>query len=72
MDKKNIFKIEIGLVLIELNQIFPMKSLEFKISLSVASYNKKTDENCRNVYVSENRIVYKLLKISIANIDNTN
>ena len=37
----NLKKIKIGLILIDLNQIFRMKPLEFIISLSVESYDKK-------------------------------
>ena len=49
-----------------------MKVSEFKISISVESYNDKTAENYRNCYVAEKRIVSKLSKISIPDFDNTN
>ena len=41
-------------------------SSEFKISISVESYDEKTAENYRNCYVAEKRIVFK---ISIPNMD---
>ena len=44
-----------------------MKPSEFKISISVESYDEKTAENCRNYYVAEKRIVFKPSKISFAN-----
>ena len=49
-----------------------MKPSEFKISIEVESYDGKTVENYRNCYVAEERIVFKLSKISIPNFDNTN
>ena len=55
MDIKIFLKFWIGLIQIELNQIFPMKPSEFEISLSVESYAKKTDENCWNGYVAEKK-----------------
>ena len=45
MDKKLFFKFKIGLILIDLNQILPMKPSEFEISLSVKSKNKINAEN---------------------------
>ena len=36
---------------------FSMKLSEFEIFLPVESLNKKIDENCRNSYVAEKRIV---------------
>ena len=51
---------------------FPMKPPEFKISISVESYDEKTAENYRNCYAAEKLIVFKLSKISILNIDSTN
>ena len=44
-----------------------MKPSEFKISISVDSYNEKSDENYQNFYVDEKRIVSKLSKIWIPN-----
>jgi len=49
-----------------------MKPSEFKISIAVESYDKKTAENYRNCYVAEKRIVSKLSKVSIPNFDSTN
>ena len=50
-----------------------MKPSEFKTSISVESYDEKTAENFRNCYVTEKkRIVSKISKISIPNINNTN
>ena len=40
------FKFKIRWTLIDLNQIFPMKPLEFEISLSIISFDKK---NCRKL-----------------------
>ena len=40
-DKKIYFYFKIGLTLIDSKQIFPMKSSELEISLSVESYNDK-------------------------------
>ena len=45
MDEKIVLKFKIELILIDLNQIFPMKPSEFEISLLVESYDKKTAEN---------------------------
>jgi len=45
MDKTISFHFKIGLTLIDLNEIFPMKPSEFKISHSIKSYNEKTAEN---------------------------
>ena len=45
-----------------------MKPSEFKISISVESYDEKTAENYRNCYVAEKHIAYKLSKISIPNL----
>ena len=56
-----------GLTLIDLNEIFPMKPSESKISLSVDSYDKKTAENFRNFYDAEKPIISKLSMISISN-----
>ena len=49
-----------------------MKPSEFKISISIESYDEKTAGNYRNSYVAEKRIVSKLSEISIPNIDSTN
>jgi len=38
-----------------------MKPSEFKILISVESYDEKTAENYRNCYVAENSIVSKLI-----------
>ena len=67
MDKKLIFQFVIGYILIGLNQTFPMKPSEFKIFISVESYDEKTSENYRNCYVVEKRFITKLWKISIQN-----
>ena len=53
MDKKICLKFKIGFIMIGLNQIFLLKRSYFEISLSVESYDKKTDENCRNGYIAE-------------------
>ena len=52
-----------------LNLIFLMEPSEFKITISVESYDEETAENC---YVAEKPIVFKVSKISIPNIDSTN
>ena len=49
-----------------------MESSEFKISISVESYDEKTTENYRNCYVAEERIIFKLSKILIPNFSSTN
>ena len=72
IDKENIWKSEIRYILIEMNQIFPMKPSESKISISVESYDEKTVENYWNVYVVENTIVSKQPKITIPNVHRTN
>ena len=46
-----------------------MKPSEFKIFISVESYDEKYAENYRNWYVAEKRIVSKISKISIQNFD---
>ena len=46
-----------------------MKPSEFEISRSVESYNKKKAEDC---YDTEKRLVSKLSKISIPNLNSTN
>ena len=48
-----------GINLIDLNQIFPMKLSEFEKSLSVESC-KKNAENYQNGYVAEKFVVSKL------------
>ena len=40
-----------------MNWIFLMKPPEFKIPISVESYDEKAAENYRNYYVAEKRIV---------------
>ena len=63
-------KSKIGLTLIDLNWIFPMKPSEFEISISVKIYNKKkTTKNFRNNYDVEKRIVTKLAQIVKLNHD---
>ena len=47
-----------------------MKPSEFKISISVESYDEKTAENYRNSYVAEKPIV--IAQILIAQIDDLN
>ena len=42
-----------------------MEPSDFKIFVSVKSYDEKTDENYRNCYVAEMRIISKLSKISM-------
>ena len=69
---KNIFQCKIEYILMYLKQIFPLKLSELKISISVKSYDEKTDDNYRNCYVTEMRIVLKLSKISIPNFNLTN
>ena len=72
MHKKIFFQFEIVYILIDLSYIFPVQQSEFKISISVGSYDEKTAENYRNCYVAEKPIVFKLSKISISNFDRTN
>ena len=52
--------------MIDLVEIFPTKSSELEISLSVKSYDKKSFENCSHFYDAVKRIVSKLSKISKA------
>ena len=49
-----------------------MKPSEFKITISVGSYDGKTAENYQNCYAAEKRIVSKQSKISIPNFNSTN
>ena len=46
MDKKIFLKLEIGLILIDLNQIFSMTPAELEIYLSIESYDRK---NCKKL-----------------------
>ena len=46
-----------------------MKPSEFKISILVDSYDEKTAENWKNLYIAEKRIVFKLSKISNPKFD---
>ena len=55
-----------GMTLIDLNEIFPMKPSEFKIFLSGESYDKKTAENCLNFHDTDKHIISKQSKISIS------
>ena len=59
-------------MLVDLNQILPIETLDFKISISVESYDEKTAENYQNCYVAENRIISKQSEISISNFDGIN
>ena len=52
-------------------KIFPMKSLELKISFSIESYDGKTDENYHYCYVPEKHIVLKISKLSMSNVAST-
>ena len=70
--KKYFFKFKIELTPIDLTQLFPMKPSEFEISLQSKVMRKKSAENCRNGYVAEKGIVFKLLKMQISNLDSTN
>ena len=58
--------------MIILTWFFPIKPTQFKISISVKSYDEKIAENYGNCYVAEKRIVSELSKISIPNLDRTN
>ena len=49
-----------------------MELSDFKMSISVESYDEKTDENYRNCYGAEKRIVSKQSKMSILNFDSVN
>ena len=48
------------------------ETIRIKNIISVESYDGKTAENFRKGYVVKQRIVSKLLKISILNFDGTN
>ena len=61
-----------GLILIDLEKILLMKPSEFEIPFQSKIMIKKLLKNCRNIYVVEKRIVSKLLKILITNINSTN
>ena len=56
------FFYKIGLTLIDVHQICPMKPSEHEISFPVESYDKKKipAENCRNVCVVKKHIVTRL------------
>ena len=45
LDEQLYFQFEIGLILINLNQIFPIKPSKFEIFLSIKNFNKKTADN---------------------------
>ena len=49
-----------------------MQTPEYKISISVESYDEKTAENYRNCYVAEKQIISKLSKISFPNFGSRN
>ena len=60
----------LGLTLLDLNEIFAMKSSEFEISHSIEFYKRrKTAKNWWNFYYVEKRIISKLWKISISNFN---
>ena len=63
MNKKIHLEFKIGLILIDQNQFFSMKPSNMKYIFSFKTYDKKTVEKCRNGYVAENRIVFKLYKL---------
>ena len=67
-----IFLYMIRYILIDLSYIFPMQKSEFKISISVGSYDEKTALSNRNCWLMEKPIVFKLSKISITNFNSTN
>ena len=46
-----------------------MKLLEFEFSLSVESNDKKIDENYQNFHDAKERVISKLIKILILNVD---
>ena len=46
-----------------------METSEFKISISVKSYDEKNSENDRNIYDAEKRLISKLLKTLILNLN---
>ena len=52
--------LKIGLIPIDVKQVFPMKPLEFEIFLFVKIYVITISENFRDDYVAEKRIVSKL------------
>ena len=49
-----------------------MKQSEFKIFISIKSYDDKTAENYRNYYIAENRIVSKLSNVKTQNYEDLN
>ena len=49
-----------------------MESSDFKIYISVESYDEKMTENYWKYYVAEKRIISELYNISIPNIDSIN
>ena len=53
------FLIEKRLILIDLDEIFPMKPSKFEISHPVESIDKKTAENVRNFNDAEKHMVSK-------------
>ena len=57
MDEKYFLKFEIDYNLIDLNYIFPIKPSDFRISISVDSYDEKTVENTQICYVAEKCVV---------------
>ena len=54
-----------------MNTIFPIKPSEYKILISIESYDEKAAENYQNCYVAEKRTVSKLSNISIPNLNFT-
>ena len=61
-------KNEIGLTLIYLNEIFPMKTSDFEIYILVENYDKKNVEKCQNLNNGKNLIVSNLSNISVLNL----
>ena len=58
--QKDLFLNQKVLILIDLNQIFTIKSLKFGICYPIESYEKKNAENGRNLNVAKKCTVSKL------------
>ena len=70
IDKKTFFIFEIGLTLLDLNQIFLMKPSEFKNSVFIDSYdNKELPKMAEISMMTKN--TSKLSKISFPNFNDT-
>ena len=68
--KNSFLKFKIGLILIDLNKIFPMKPSEFEISVPVESSYEKLFEIAEITTMLKSHS-FQTQKISILNFDST-